>query len=341
MDKLIVSSYNNFSLLAHKVLGEESKNSLIIFDGSVINSDINLKNPAFILKHPNKQIMYICYESIYDGYIATIEYKNNNLKILNVVSSEGKSSCYLEFTPDMQYIININYWDSSISIHPINDGILQKASKIYRNSKINEITHIDDHLKDRQSTSHHHSCIFYKKKLYVPDLGTDKIDIFDYTNGEIVYNNFFQLNKGNGPRYSIINNDFMYIVNELSSSVIVINMIDNMTIVQSMSTVPKECKKNTCSGIQLIKNYLYISNRGHDSIAIYKILDNNLLDLCGIYKTKGKTPRHFKVNNNMTKLYVANQDTNNIVVFDINNGSLNYNTEFICNSPNYILIMGD
>jgi len=338
MDNLVVSSYNNFSVLAHKVNGTINNNSILMYDGKLHISDLQLENPAFILKHPYKCLIYVCYESIYDGHIATLEYNNNNLTLLNEVKSEGKSSCYLEFTPDMKNIININYWDSSITIHPLNNGVIQKASKFYRIPVSNNINHIEEHLKNRQTTSHHHSCVFFENKLYVPDLGKDKIDIYDYVKDELIYNSCFNLKQGSGPRYSVINNQTMYVVNELDSTVTVIDMLQ-MNIIQIISTIPNNCKKNTCGGIQLVNNYLYISNRGDDSIAVFKILDNNLLEILDIFKTYGNTPRHFKVNIQMTKLYVANQDTNNVVIFNIDNGNLIYETEFVCNSPNYILIL--
>ena len=339
MDKLIITSYNDFSVLAHRVYGKENTNSINIYDNTIKDNDIILKNPAFILKHPSRPLIYVCYESIYDGSIATLDYSNDEFKILNVVSSEGKSSCYLEFTPNMENIININYWDSSITIHPIKDGILQSASKIYRNKSENNIVHIEDHLKNRQTTSHHHSCVFYKEKLFVPDLGTDKIDIFKYQNNELLYEKCINLKKGSGPRYSKIVNDIMYIVNELNSTVVVLDLLDNFKILQTISTIPDNCQKNTCSGIQIVEDFLFVSNRGDDSIAVYKILKNCKLELINIFKTSGKTPRHFRVNLDMTKIYVANQDSNDIAIFNIKNGNLEFVNKFEYDSPNYILII--
>jgi 6-phosphogluconolactonase len=342
MTDLIISCYDKFNLLAHMPKGEENKNHFIC--NKKIYTFPEIYNPAFILIHPKLQYIYVCSESIYNGTLSTFSFDNNkNLKLVKTVSSKGKSSCYLCFDKMMKNIININYWDSTISVHPLKNNVIQEAKQVIYPKIENDIYNIEDHLKDRQNTSHHHSCVFKNNYLFVPDLGKDKIDIYQYTKETLKYKCFFQLPKGRGPRYSIIEKEYLYVINELSSSISVIKLIDDLPneIIQNISTIPENIlTKNTCGTIQIhpSKKYIYASNRGHDSIAIYKILENKL-KLIDITKTGGKTPRHFSINNIGDKLYVANQDSNKCVIFNINsNGSLEIKNENIkINSPNFIL----
>ena len=175
--------------------------------------------------------------------------------------------------------------------------------------------------------------------MYVPDLGTDRIDIYNYDNGILSYKNFIQLQKKSGPRYILFINDYLYVINELSSSISVLEMCCVPKIIQHIKTIPDNINvKNTCGTIKYNKDgYIYASNRGHNSIAIFKILDNNLLELQYIQTSFGETPRHFEINEDCSRLYVANQDTNNIVIFDIKDNKLIKNNFINCNSPNFVL----
>ena len=120
MDKLYISSYTKPECLAHVPTGTLAKSPLL-FLGKSIDHEM-IYNPAFMIKHPKTNMMYdtfyICLESIQSGNIAV--FSNNKLK--QIVTCGGKSSCFLAFDPTLKYMININYWDSSISIHNINNN---------------------------------------------------------------------------------------------------------------------------------------------------------------------------------------------------------------------------
>ena len=112
-------------------------------------------------------------------------------------------------------------------------------------------------------------------------------------------------------------------------------------IIQDIKTIPKDINvKNTCGTIKYSdKGYIYASNRGHDSIAIFKISKNHLLELKDINPTYGKIPRHFEINEDSSELYVANQDSNKVVVFKILKDKLKILDTIMCNSPNFVLCL--
>ena len=111
----------------------------------------------------------------------------------------------------------------------------------------------------------------------------------------------------------------------------------NGKIIQNISTIPYNLSyKSTASAIEIYKNkYIYTSNRGHDSIAIFEILQGGILKRNNIVSTMGKTPRHFCISKDI--LYIANQDSNNISVFKISkDGNIHYDSKIECDSPNFI-----
>ena len=326
--------------------------------------------------------MYNCPESIYEGYIETYKYyldasKNLVLELVGVVNTMGTSTCFLAIDKKQQNILVVNYWTSSISIHPLLDGIPQESIfTFYSNLKIN-INNIEDHLKDRQNESHNHSLYFINENLIVvPDLGNDTLKFFNYNYHKIELIYTYKLKSGSGPRYLQILDNYLYVVNELDSSVSVIytnitstecvlsktvinnkininkkviNKIVEVKEIQRIKTIPKNYKdKNTCGNIilytsELNNNYIFASNRGHNSIAVYKIYKNNKkhqISLINIISTIGKTPRHFTIHNN--KLIIANQDSHNIVIYDIKNNDNNikfyklHNIDNV-NLPNYVM----
>jgi len=108
--------------------------------------------------------------------------------------------------------------------------------------------------------------------------------------------------------------------------------------VQEISTIPSWYEgKNTCGNMLISGDgYIYVSNRGHNSIAIYEILKNGKLLGKDIIESGGETPRHFNISKKEDKLYVGNQDTNSVVCFKREKGMLYYEKSIECNSPNFI-----
>ena len=108
--------------------------------------------------------------------------------------------------------------------------------------------------------------------------------------------------------------------------------------VQEISTIPTGYEgENRCGNIIKTKDdYIYVSNRGHNSIAIFEILKNGKLLGKEIIESGGETPRHLNISKKEDKLYVGNQDTNSVVCFKREKGMLYYEKKIDCESPNFI-----
>ncbi len=394
MDKLYISSYTKYKCLAHVPSGKCADSPLLFSGNSVDNKMIY--NPAFMIKHPQKNSIYdtfyICLESIETGHIAVVS--NNQLK--QIVTCGGKSSCFLAFDPTLKYMININYWDSSISIHNINseNHLLSEPIHLFRHNDRIKPVGLESHLKNRQSESHYHSALFVVIRnntyLLVPDLGLDKIHIFRLIykdNGipELTMESSIPLTPGSGPRYMVKKDTFIYVVNELNSTVSIFEIfgppspISNNSYLcrttlslpnssninpefrcgpsgneenirksrpflihrNTISTLPPNVnsENNKCGSIAIHQTqpYLLVSNRGHDSISVFKFKGSDI-QIINNFSTLGMTPRHFTFDDSSSNIYVANQDSDNVSRFSFKNGMVKFVKSMNVSSPNFILI---
>ena len=154
--------------------------------------------------------------------------------------------------------------------------------------------------------------------------------IYDIKDNNIALNsnNSFFIPTGYGPRHVIFSSDYRYayIICELSSRILVFNCCNEITKIQDILTLPLDFNgESYASAIKLSNdgNFLYASNRGHDSIACYKVNKaDGSLTLLAHYSTLGNSPRDFEIDPSNKFLIVANQNSNNLTVFKIKNDGL-------------------
>jgi 6-phosphogluconolactonase len=164
--------------------------------------------------------------------------------------------------------------------------------------------------------------------LYVVDLGIDKILVYPVSNDGLIGEGqtALEMDPGDGPRHLVFHpeKDLVFVVNELSNSVIsaqVDPITGRMKRLDKKSTLPQGYSdKSYCADIHISKDgrFLYASNRGHNSIAIFKVLENGQVELMGTEPVQGDWPRNFAISPSGKHLLVANQNSNSITVFDVN-----------------------
>jgi 6-phosphogluconolactonase len=192
---------------------------------------------------------------------------------------------------------------------------------------------------DRQEAPHPHSIVPdpLSKFVYVADLGIDKIMIYEinYKEGKLypAKTSYQKVRSGSGPRHLIFynNSGYAYVVNELNSTItafVVDHELGRLSEIQTISTIPNNFSgTNWAADIHIRNDFLYASNRGHNSIAIFKIdRKTGKLQPVKCESVQGKTPRNFAIDPTGKFVLVANEDTNNITCFKINNttGDLEY-----------------
>lgn len=179
----------------------------------------------------------------------------------------------------------------------------------------------------RQKGPHSHSCIWLRgeDRFWIPDLGIDRLEAYRMTeNGELEQwdEASCSCRPGSGPRYGEFHPAFpvLYVIHELTSSVAVLEwdrQKGKLKCIQEISTLPYACD-NICADLHVTGDgrFVYVSNRGHDSITGYRVLDDGRLERLFTVSSGGKTPRNFVLDQENRFLLVGNQDSDNVVLME-------------------------
>ncbi|MBZ5495621.1 MAG: lactonase family protein [Acidobacteriia bacterium] len=316
------------------------------------------ENPSFLAIHPNRQFLYAVNEiSNFQGRRAgsisayRVGKRPAMLQFINRMSTQGDSPCHVTVDRTGIALFVANYGAGSVASIPImKDGSLSDASSLveHAGSSVNP---------QRQQGPHAHEVVLSPdgRLGLVPDLGLDKVFVYGFDRARIAFSTppvfAAKLEPGSGPRHLAFRPDgkYTYVVNELRSTVTVFaysRKEGSLTELQTASTLPKDfAGTSTCAEIAVHPNgrFLYASNRGHDSIAVFAInRSNGTVVLQGQVPTQGKTPRHFAIDPTGGWLLAANQGSNNVVVFriDARTGQLAPTGEFVVvPSPSCIIFV--
>lgn len=292
-----------------------------------------LESPTFITIERSGRFLYSVNRGRADisdkgGSVSAyaIDPGSGHLSGLNNRSSYGDSPCFISVDNTSKHAFICNYLGGNMLVLPIfKDGLLgvPSDSKKYSGSSVHA---------DRQSEPHVHAAYpsADNRFLYVTDLGTDKIYVykFDPSTGRLSAADEPELavHPGSGPRHMAFhrNGKVAYLVEELTSTVAVLGVNSEtgaLTMLQdTIRALPDSfAGTNTSADIHLHPNgkYLYMSNRGHNSISVFAVSSDGSLSLAAVEDSGGKTPRNFMIDPKGEFMLVANQDSDNIVVLRI------------------------
>jgi len=256
------------------------------------------------------------------GFIYSFEIlEDGKLKEISKLSTGGFAPAHISLDRSGKYVFASNYV-----------GGVVMSYKLEPDGKL--ITHQEIRLQNSES-SHAHSLKMSgdNRNAYIADLGNDKIWIFDFEDGFLVphQQEFISLEEGTGPRHMSFakNGSYAYSINELNNSISVFKTLKGggLELIQNISSLPASYKQaNSAADIHIHPSgkYLYASNRGHNSIAIFNIEDTGKLTTIDFVAVAGRTPRNFAISAYGKYLYAASQDTGNITTYKINseNGKL-------------------
>lgn len=306
------------------------------FDGAsgellLLAKEDSLINPSFLKIGPNGKYLYSVLESQLQthGKIAAfaVDSLNGAIELLNLQDAGGRNPAHIAIHPSANYLVNSNYTDAGISLFEIQtDGSLSSALQhlAFKDSSI---------VKGRQDEAHLHSTNFSPDGwfLFGQDLGADKIRRFKVNdsgagNMELSELTAVKVKPGSGPRHFTFhpNSPFGYGVSELNGTITVYKYIDGDLVFleehQSYAT-KQEIYRAADIHISPDGKFLYASNRGpkEDSISIFSIdQETGKLLLVGHEPTYGKHPRNFCIDPSGNFLLVANQFSDNVMVFKRN-----------------------
>lgn len=277
------------------------------------------------------------------GYIELFGVDSDgNLSSVNMVSSGGAHPCHVAVNEDGAVVAS-NYSGGNVALMQIGkEGELSEVKSLAQHTGSGPVS-------GRQEAAHVHSSLFDPsgQRIFVADLGIDLVKVYTIDKSNFTLKTYrypeIKLPAGSGPRHMVLhpNGKTLFIANELGCSVTVVQLLSNggYKIQSTVSTLPSGYSNpNTCADIHLSPdgNFLYVSNRGMNSIAIFSFLEQkSTLKLLGFEETKGDMPRNFTLTAEGDFLLVANQKSDNIVAFrrDTATGMLTYTDQINANRP--------
>jgi len=301
---------------------------------------VETANPSFLAADPAQRYLFAAneigdYLNAKSGSVSSfaIDRRTGKLTPLNTVASRGADPCHLTVDKGGSHVLVANYTGGSVAVLPVKaDGMLGEASdfKQHLGSSVNP---------ERQKEPHAHDVVLTPDNRFavVADLGLDKLLVyrFDMEKGTLSPNDppFGPVKPGSGPRHLVLhpNGRWAYVINEMGNTITAFDWDGDQGSfheLQTLSTLPKDFKgENTTAELAVHPKgrYLYGSNRGHDSIAVYAIDPaKGILTLIENAATLGKEPRNFALDPTGAYLFAANQNSNTVVVFRVNprNGRL-------------------
>ena len=290
-------------------------------------------NPSFLAVAPNQRFLYAVNEiSNYQGQKSgavsafAIDRASGKLTFINQVASRGTDPCYITVDKTGKYVLVANYSSGSIAVFPIReDGGLGQASSFVQHSGHGT-------NPQRQEGPHAHSIDMSADNRFamVDDLGLDETIAypFDSSNGSLSVSaaKIAKAAPGAGPRHFAFepNGKFCYVIDEMGSTVSAYSFdaaTGALKPLQTISSIPKTFSKlDESAEIQVAPSgsFLYASNRGHDSIAVFAIdPTKGTLTLVEYVSTQGASPRSFQIAPGGRLLFAANEKSDNIVLFRI------------------------
>ncbi|WP_308637026.1 lactonase family protein [Paenibacillus silvisoli] len=298
-------------------------------DGSItrLAGQAGILNPSFLKSNEAGTRLYVVSETGAEPgsvYSFVIHADNGELTAINELTTQGGSPCHVEFDATGKLLIVTNYTGGTLCLYGIEseDGSLVAADFAAHEGS--------GPRSDRQEGPHPHSALIDPANRYalIADLGTDELVHYaiDHDAQKLVRHHATSTPPGAGPRHMAFhpNGQVLYVINELDSTVAVYSYEaeqSQLALKQVISTLPQGYEGvTTCADIHVTGDgrFLYASNRGHDSIAAYRIESEGKLELVEITPSGGRTPRNFAISPDGRYLIAANQDTDNIVTYRIN-----------------------
>ncbi len=290
-------------------------------------------NPSYLAIHPTQRFLYAVnelkmYEDKPTGTISafTVDAKSGKLEFLNRRPTHGTDPCHVAVDGKGGHVFVANFMSGSVCVLPVEkDGSLGPACDF--------VQHVGSSVDPvRQKGPHAHSVTLdpATRFAFVPDLGLDKLLIYQFDRARGMLDPhavaWIKVKPGAGPRHVALHpgGRLAFLINELDSTLAALSFDRKKGVFKELQLVPTLPSgfqgESTCADVQVAPSgrFVYASNRGHDSLVIYRIDQRRgRLVYVGHQSTQGKTPRQFEIDPTGRFLLVGNQDTDTIVPFRI------------------------
>ena len=313
------------------------------FNSGVITCEksyAGVSNPTFLLMSQGGHVLYAVEECMPEGRVCAFDVAGGCFEKKAALPS-GAAPCHLCIDNGGRYLFAANYMSGDLAVYSLDEHGLPDRMTY----KVRHFGAGTDPV--RQEAPHVHFSVMKNDVLYVTDLGLDTVSRFlidDESETLKSAGSDIRLPRGSGVRHLCFHPErpeIMFVICELTAQIMVIKLDeDGYKIVQSISTLPGGfAGKKHAAAIKISEDgkFLFASNRGHDSIAVFEVRDDGTLTLLDIAKTGGSSPRDFALAGNY--IIAANQDSGEITVlqFEPKAGKIGKNA-MRCQIPNPVCI---
>ncbi|KYG35298.1 lactonase family protein [Alkalihalobacillus trypoxylicola] len=301
-----------------------------------------IEAPTYLTISPNNEHLYAVAKNVQGGGVAAFSIsENHSLDYLNGLVEEGANPCHVSLHSKSGLLLSANYHKGQVDAYTLTpDGALSEHSSSVKHTGSGPI-------EERQEKAHAHFAGVTPDGQFIvsADLGADSLYVYDVTENELKLKEEIKVKPGTGPRHITFhpNGKFAYVNGELSSEILVFEYhYGTFTLIQTISTLPEDfLGDNTGGAIQITSDghYIYASNRGHDSIYIFKVKESGELDFSSAVTSGGEHPRDFTLDPTEKYVFVANKDSDNVVLYtrDTESGALT-KTEKEISIPNPVCL---
>lgn len=291
-----------------------------------------IENPSWLTLHPGGSVLYAVEELTPEGNIRAFRIEDKGLTPLASLSTRGADPCHICLDGTAGHLLAANYTSGSLSVYGLDGaGIPLRATDFVRHERrgAGEAAGEEGAGVDpaRQEGPHIHFSEIMGPKAFLVDLGIDKVCVYDWDGGRGTLrrtSGYMAFPAGAGPRHLAAHpriEGLLYVVCELGNKLAVFREREGNYVLEDMlPTLPKSYQgENTAAAIRIWDDLLMVSNRGHDSIAVFSLGDDGRPSLEQIVPTGGRTPRDFQILGEY--VVVANQGSDAITVLRIDSGA--------------------
>lgn len=289
----------------------------------ISQSDVGM-NPSYFCFSRKKNILYVANEvqefnGLPGGGLTTLKVnpEDGSMKKLNEMVIPYGGGCFISMSPDSGHVFIANYPKGSVVVVKLDEEGVPEG-----------ITDTILYVTDTAKVSHAHMIQSDPsgKKIFVSDLGLDRVMIYDFDKvaGKLHPTDTVCLTEGSGPRHFAFSKEGskLYLINELGSKMMVfdINQDNRPKLIQTLSTYTEDFEgKNYCADVHLSadEKYLYGSNRGENTIVTFRIEPGGTLSVAGHTSCGGNWPRNFTLDPEGNFLLAGNQKSDSIAVFKL------------------------
>lgn len=327
----VAAQQNHHNLIIGTYTNTCASDGMYVYDFDTAAGDATLKastkniiNPSYFTFSEDKKFVYSVNENGNDSQVSAFHFYSDSghLQFLNSKNSEGNDPCHI--INDDKNVLIANYSGDNITVFKKNeDGTIGKFKQIMKHQvKANE--------EAQPEWSHIHMVQIMpdKKHVIASDLGKDFLYVYRYSPEKstdvLEFAYFVKVPKASGPRHFTFSIDgkFMYLLNELDGSLLAFTIKEGMLdLLQETTVVERKFKGKTAAAdihISTDGKFLYATNRGEaNTISCFEIKPNGKLKLIQTTSTLGNGPRNFTFDPTGKFLLIANQNSNEVVIFTI------------------------